>query len=150
MIRVRPTHQADLGDLLSRMRALQTIVSQPDFETLMIGFKRAHRIVEKEAWNQAVVSQEWFQHESEQRLFQVFDKAQQDVTDCVAKQNYAGALQILLTFKAPIDDFFAAVLVNDPESQIRENRLSLLTAIDRLFLTIADFSCIQTAGAEVG
>ena len=150
VIRIRPRQEADLVDLLCRMQALQAIVTQPDFETLMIGFKRAHRIVEKEAWSQAVVSQEWFQHESEQRLFQVFEKAQQDVTDCVANQKYAGALQILLTFKFPIDEFFAAVLVNDQDSQIRENRLSLLTAIDRLFLTIADFSCIQSAGAEVG
>lgn len=148
--RVRPKNTADLGDLLSRMQALHGIVCQSDFETLMIGFKRAHRIVEKEGWNHTTVGPERFQHESEQRLFHVLDKAQQDVTDCVANQKYAGALQILLTFKSPIDDFFSAVLVNDPEPQIRENRLSLLTAIDRLFLTIADFSCIQSAGTEVG
>jgi glycyl-tRNA synthetase beta chain len=132
------------------MRALQVIVSQPDFETLIIGFKRAHRIVEKEVWNHTDVMPERFQHESEQRLFHVLDKAQQEVTDCVANQEYAGALQTLLTFKSPIDEFFEAVLVNDPEPHIRENRLSLLTAIDRLFLTIADFSCIQSAGTEVG
>jgi glycyl-tRNA synthetase beta chain len=148
--RVRPKNTADLGDLLSRMQALHGIVCQSDFDTLMIGFKRVHRIVEKEGWNHTTVDPERFQHESEQRLFHVLDKAQQDVTGCVANQKYAGALQILLTFKSPIDDFFAAVLVNDPEPQIRENRLSLLTAIDRLFLTIADFSCIQSAGTEVG
>ena len=148
--RVRPSNTADLEDLLLRMRALQVIVSQPDFETLIIGFKRAHRIVEKEVWNHTDVMPERFQHESEQRLFHVLDKAQQEVTDCVANQEYAGALQTLLTFKSPIDEFFEAVLVNDPEPHIRENRLSLLTAIDRLFLTIADFSCIQSAGTEVG
>ena len=148
VIRVRPIHKADLSDLLSRMEALHAIVSQPDFETLMVGFKRAHRIVEKEAWNRAVVSHEWFQHESEQGLFELFDKVQQDVADCVAHQKYAGALQALLTFKSPIDAFFAAVLVNDPEPQIRQNRLSLLTAIDRLFLTMADFSCIQSVELE--
>ena len=48
MIRARPEALADLGDLLSRMQVLQSIASLPDFETLMIGFKRAHRIVEKE------------------------------------------------------------------------------------------------------
>jgi glycyl-tRNA synthetase beta chain len=148
--RVRPKNTADLSDLLSRMRALHGIVCQPDFETLMIGFKRAHRIVEKEGWNHTTMAPERFQHESEQRLFHVLDKAQQAVTDCVAHQKYTGALQSLLTFKSPIDEFFAAVLVNDPEPHIRENRLSLLTAIDRLFLTIADFSCIQSAGTEVG
>jgi glycyl-tRNA synthetase beta chain len=150
VIRVRPKNTADLGDLLSRMRALQFIVSQPDFETLMIGFKRAHRIVEKEGWKDTVVNPERFQHDSERQLFQILNTVQQEVTNSVANQEYAAALQLLLTFKSPIDEFFAAVLVNDPDPLIRENRLSLLTAIDHLFLTIADFSCIQSAGVEVG
>lgn len=150
VIQVRPSTMADLRDLLSRMRALQGIVSQADFETLMIGFKRAHRIVEKEAWNHTEVFPERFQHQSEHRLAQVLDKAQHDVADFVKKQEYGDALHALLTFKSPIDDFFAAVLVNDSDPHIRENRLSLLTAIDRLFLTLAEFSYIQSAGAEVG
>ncbi len=147
--RVRPKNAADLGDLLSRMRALQVIVNQPDFEPLMIGFKRAHRIVEKESWNQMTVSVEQFQHDSEQQLFSLYNKLRREVTDCVADQEYAGALQLLLTFKSPIDEFFAAVLVNDPDHLIRENRLSLLTAIDHLFLSIADFSCLQSSGTDV-
>jgi len=148
--RVRPSTMADLRDLLSRMRALQAIVSQPDFEILMNGFKRAHRIVEKEAWNHTEVFPERFQHQSEHRLVQVLDKAQHQVADFVNKQEYGDALYALLTFTSPIDDFFSAVLVNDSDPHIRENRLSLLTSIDRLFLTIANFSYIQSAGAEVG
>ena len=148
--RVRPKNMADLGDLLSRMRALHFIIGQLDFETLLIGFKRTHRIVEKEVWNHTAVIPERFQHESERRLFQILDKAQLDVTNFVRKQEYGDALHALLALKSPIDDFFAAVLVNDPDPLIRENRLSLLVAIDRLFLTMADFSCIQSAGAEVG
>ncbi len=150
VIRVRPEAVADLGDLVSRMQALQSIAGQPDFETLMIGFKRAHRIVEKEQWRHTEVRPERFTHESEQRLFQVLGKAQHDVADFVNKQEYGDALHALLTFKSPIDDFFAAVLVNDSDPHIRENRLSLLTAIDRLFLSIADFSYIQSAGTDVG
>ena len=37
----------DLRDLFLRMAALQAITSQPEFESLIVGFKRAHRIVEK-------------------------------------------------------------------------------------------------------
>ena len=148
--RVRPTDAAALGDLLSRMQAVQAMTSQPDFEHLMIGFKRAHRIVEKEAWHDVAVSPERFQHESERQLFSLYNTVQQEVTECVSNQEYAGALQRLLILKSPIDEFFAAVLVNDPDPLIRENRLSLLTAIDHLFLAIADFSCLQFTGAEVG
>lgn len=148
--RARPQNTADLADLVSRMQALQGIAHQPDFETLMIGFKRAHRIVEKEAWNRTDVMPERLSHDSEQRLYQVLAGSQQALSNLTAKQEYGEALEVLLAFKSPIDEFFAAVLVNDPDPSIRENRLSLLTAIDRLFLTLADFSCIHTTGAEVG
>ena len=150
VIGARPKSKADLGDLFSRMRALQEIAGQQDFETLMIGFKRAHRIVEKEAWYCTDVIPERFLHDSEQRLYQVLSQSQQAVTNSITKQEYGDALEAMLAFKSPIDEFFASVLVNDPDSSIRENRLSLLTGIDRLFLTLADFSCIHTAGTEVG
>jgi glycyl-tRNA synthetase beta chain len=134
----------DLADLLARMQALQAMVHQPDFDPLMIGFKRAHRIVEKEQWTDTQVVPGRFLHESEQRLSQAMDVAHQRVSDSVNDRNYGKALQALLELKSPIDEFFGAVMVNDPDHQIRANRLSLLKAIDDLFLTVADLSCIQS------
>jgi len=134
----------DLADLLARMQALQIIVHQPDFDPLMIGFKRAHRIVEKEQWNDTHVMPERFLHESERRLFQAMGVAQQRVSDSVNDSDYGKALQSLLELKSPIDEFFGAVMVNDPDHHTRANRLSLLKVIDDLFLTVADLSCIQS------
>ena len=135
----------DLADLLARMEALQGMVHQPDFDPLMIGFKRAHRIVEKEQWTETRVVPERFQHESEQQLSQALGVAQQRVSDSVNDRNYGKALQSLLELKSPIDEFFGAVMVNDADHHTRANRLSLLKAIDDLFLTVADLSCIQSA-----
>jgi glycyl-tRNA synthetase beta chain len=135
----------DLADLLARMEALQGMVHQPDFDPLMIGFKRAHRIVEKEQWTDTRVVPERFQHESEQQLSQALGVAQQRVSDSVNDRNYGKALQSLLELKSPIDEFFGAVMVNDADHHTRANRLSLLKAIDDLFLTVADLSCIQSA-----
>ena len=136
----------DLADLLARMQALQAMVHQPDFDPLMIGFKRAHRIVEKEQWTDTHVLPERFLHESEGRLSQALEVAQQRVSDSVNDRNYGKALQSLLELKSPIDEFFGAVMVNDPDHHTRANRLSLLKGIDDLFLTVADLSCIQSAG----
>ncbi len=145
---VWPRSVANVGDLLARMQALQAIVSQSDFEMLMIGFKRAHRIVEKEGWTDMAVNPEQFRHDTEHGLLRALEAAQHEVSDYVAKQQYHEAFCGLLTLKSPIDEFFEAVLVNDPDPQIRKNRLSLLTVTDQLFLTLADLSCIQYAGIE--
>jgi len=136
----------DLADLLARMQALQAMVHQPDFDPLMIGFKRAHRIVEKEQWTDTQVAPERFLHGSEQQLSQALLVAQQRVCESVNDRNYGKALQSLLELKSPIDEFFGAVMVNDPDHHIRANRLSLLKSVDDLFLTVADLSCIQSAG----
>jgi glycyl-tRNA synthetase beta chain len=145
VIRVPHSIVCDVGDLVARMQALQAMVPQPDFDPLMIGFKRAHRIVEKEQWTDAQAVPEQFVHESERRLFQALGVMQQRVSDSVNDRNYGKALHSLLELKSPIDEFFGAVMVNDPDPQTRANRLSLLKATDDLFLTVADLSCLQSA-----
>lgn len=145
VIRVPHSTVCDLADLVARMQALQAMVPQPDFDPLMIGFKRAHRIVEKEQWTDAQAVPEQFVHESERRLFQALGVMQQRVSDSVNDRNYGKALHSLLELKSPIDEFFGAVMVNDPDPRTRANRLSLLKATDDLFLTVADLSCLQSA-----
>jgi glycyl-tRNA synthetase beta chain len=142
--RLPDSRVCDLTDLLARMQALQKMVHLPDFDPLMIGFKRAHRIVEKEQWTDTQVVPERFLHESEQRLAEALAGAKQQVNDSVNDGNYGKALQALLELKSPIDEFFGAVLVNDPDHNTRANRLSLLKEIDSLFLLVADLSCLQS------
>ena len=144
--RVRPPDHCDIHDVLTRMRALQEMTLQPDFEPLMTGFKRAHRIVEKEQWKELSIDPNRFVHESEHAVFNTLAAVQGMVTETVAQQDYGRALQALLDLKVPIDQFFASVLVNDEHPDIRANRLSLLAVIDRLFLQLADFSGMPSGG----
>lgn len=142
----RNADHCDVFDLFVRMQALQSITQQADFEPLMTGFKRAHRIVEKEGWTAVGVNPDLFSHESEAAVYRMMEQVQRIVHEAMAGQQYEKALQALLELKTPIDHFFGSVLVNDGNADIRANRLSLLTVIDRLFLQVADFSCIQSMG----
>ena len=38
----------DLTDLFDKMQSLQRITSRAEFDPLIVGFKRAHRLTEKE------------------------------------------------------------------------------------------------------
>ena len=64
------------------------------------------------------------------------------------RQDYSSALVALLALKSPIDDFFVGVLVNTPDEMLRANRLSLLSAVDYLFLEVADFARLQVQGND--
>jgi glycyl-tRNA synthetase beta chain len=49
--------------------------------------------------------------------------------------------------KPAIDAFFTAVMVNAEDQEVRSNRLSLLKAVDDLFMGFADFSQIVVQGS---
>ncbi|TKB72157.1 MAG: glycine--tRNA ligase subunit beta [Nitrospira sp.] len=137
----------DLLDLFSRMQAIQAITGRPEFDPLMVGFKRAHRLVEKETWNRVPVDASRFQHPSEGGLQQALGAAAHAVPAAVSKGRYQEALESLVRMKGAIDEFFAGVMVNAEDPHVRANRLSLLADVDRLFLSLADFSQIVVAGA---
>ena len=136
----------DLRDLFLRMDALQAITSQRDFESLIVGFKRAHRIVKKEAWSTRSVDVALLNHPTERTLHQAVETAKRAVGQSLAAHDYHGALKQLIGLKSPIDQFFEGVLVNAPEPEVRANRLSLLCQVDDLFSAFGDLSQIQVQG----
>ena len=136
----------DLRDLFLRMDALQAITSQPDFESLIVGFKRAHRIVEKEAWTARTVEGALLTHPTERTLHEAVETAKRAVSQSLDAHDYHGALKHLIGLKTPIDRFFDGVLVNAPDPEVRANRLSLLRQVDDLFAAFGDLSQIQVQG----
>jgi len=138
--------ELDIRDLLSRMDALQAVTIRQEFDALMVGFKRAHRIVVKEAWESDDVTVALLTHPTERGLHQAVDSATHSVKHALETRDYHGALRHLMVLKGPIDRFFDDVLVNAPESDIRANRLSLLRRVDDLFSSFGDLSHIQVQG----
>lgn len=137
----------DLTDLLERMKALQAVTTRTEFDPLMVGFKRAHRLVEKEKWMKEDVDATLFEHAAESQLSQVLMEAKTLLPAFVGKGEYGKALNALVQMKPAIDEFFDGVLVNATDERLRANRLSLLCAVDRVFLSFADFSQISVQGA---
>ena len=67
-------------------------------------------------------------------------KADAAVAAKVAANDYKGAIAALATLRAPVDAFFEAVLVNDPDPAVRANRLNLLAKLRDTMRLVADFS----------
>jgi glycyl-tRNA synthetase beta chain len=146
VIKFRGSGVFDMVDLLNRMKALQAITGLPEFDPLMVGFKRAHRLVEKEKWSRDSIDPSLFQHSTEEQLYRVLEEFKQRVPALIAQGEYAKALDGLVRMRPAIDGFFVGVMVNADDPALRANRLSLLYAIDQLFLSFADFSQIVVQG----
>lgn len=145
---LKPTHDKtlDLVDLVLRMKALESVTTKPEFDPLIAGFKRAHRLVEKEQWDRKPVDRARFEHPAESALYQAVVEEREEMTSAMTSGKYSQALDALVRLKPTIDAFFAAVMVNAEDSAIRSNRLSLLQEVDDFFNSFADFSQIVVQG----
>ena len=76
----------------------------------------------------------------------MLEEFKQRVPALIAQGDYAKALDGLVRMRPAIDGFFEGVMVNADDPALRANRLSLLYAIDQLFLSFADFSQIVVQG----
>ncbi|WHZ21072.1 MAG: Glycyl-tRNA synthetase beta chain [Nitrospira sp.] len=136
----------DIVDLLDKMNALQQISTRPEFDPLIVGFKRAHRLVEKENWTSDFVQEDLLVHPAEKELFEVAVKGKEQILAATVNHEYSAGLTTLVRMKPAIDNFFEGVLVNAEDEQLRKNRLSLLFRVVHLFRLLADFSQIVVQG----
>jgi glycyl-tRNA synthetase beta chain len=145
---LKPAHDKalDLVDLVLRMKALASVTMKPEFDPLIVGFKRAHRLVEKEQWDRKPVDLARFEHPSESALYQATAEERERMKSAMTRGDYGQALDTLVRLKPAIDAFFAAVMVNAEDPAVRSNRLSLLQEVDDFFNSFADFSQIVVQG----
>jgi len=137
----------DLVDLVLRMKALESVTTKPEFDPLIVGFKRAHRLVEKEQWDRKPIDQARFEHPSESALYQAVGEERGKMKSAITDGEYGRALDALVRLKPAIDAFFTAVMVNADDPIVRGNRLSLLKEVDDFFTSFADFSQIVVQGS---
>jgi glycyl-tRNA synthetase beta chain len=136
----------ELPDLMAKMKALESMTTRPEFDPLIVGFKRAHRLVEKEQWDRKPVDDTRFEHITESALYLAIAEERAKMLSAMTGGDYGQALNALVRLKPAIDTFFTAVMVNAEDPAIRSNRLSLLQGVDKLFMSFADFSQIVIQG----
>ena len=129
----------ELLDAQGRIDALNRAREWKDFESIVIGSKRAMNIL-KGSPPKKEIDPSLFSEPAEQNLYQSFLKSKERIGLHLNKRDYSSALLEMTQMKRPIDEFFDQVMVMVEDEVIRNNRLALLDEIGRLFLKIADFS----------
>jgi glycyl-tRNA synthetase beta chain len=129
----------ELLDVQGRVDALMEAKKLKDFESIVIGSKRAINIL-KGSGSVGQVDPSLLQEAAEKGLYKSFVGLKDKVESHLNLRDYRAALLVLIQLKKPIDDFFDKVMVMVEDQKIRDNRLALLSQISQLFLRIADFS----------
>jgi glycyl-tRNA synthetase beta chain len=138
----------DVMDCRRRIDALVAISAQPAFTVLAGAFKRVINIVKDH--RQTRVEENLLTEPAERNLYDTYQKVALEVEPLLASKDYLKALTIILRMKEPVDRFFDEVMVMVEDENVRQNRLSLLAAIARLFLQVGDFSRMYAIAAGSG
>jgi glycyl-tRNA synthetase beta chain len=133
-----------LLDAQTRMRALQQFRTHPSAASLAAANKRVANILNKvDGAVQLTVDPELLIESQEQALYQALQLCEQNAQPAVEKRDYLSVCEQLAGLRVVVDEFFDAVMVMAEEPALRANRLALLGQMRRLFLRVADFSCLQ-------
>jgi glycyl-tRNA synthetase beta chain len=141
-------NQDDLALVVKRVEALSAFLETDDGRNLLAGVKRASnilRIEEKKdgrAHDGDVHINQLIKGE-EKALHAAINQAMGQTRRAVEHEDFAAAMAALARLRAPVDDFFAHVTVNDKDATFRENRLRLLNRIRAATAEVADFSRIE-------
>jgi len=138
----------DLSRLLARVEALRVLVESEDGVNLLAAYRRATnilRIEEKKDGQryEGVADQALLEQEEEKNLFTQLTEAQRHSQPALEREDFAEAMEALARLRGPVDAFFDEVTVNTEKSDLRANRLQLLSGIRRTLETVADFSKIE-------
>ncbi|HEV7292652.1 MAG TPA: glycine--tRNA ligase subunit beta [Devosia sp.] len=135
----------DILQITQRADALSALLSSPDGQNLLAGYRRAANILAAEEKKDGKayagpVDQDLLLLPEESALAFAVDAVHAAVVKHTGENDYKGAMSELATLRAPVDAFFEAVLVNDADAAIRANRLNLLARLRDTMHLVADFS----------
>jgi glycyl-tRNA synthetase beta chain len=138
----------DLVRLLARVEALGEFLKSEAGVNLLAAYKRAANILrieeKKDSTTYSGVPRPDLLVAAEERAL---DKALGAATTksgaALKAEDFAGAMAALASLRGPVDAFFAKVTVNDPDKELRQNRLRLLSQIRDTLNLVADFAQIE-------
>jgi glycyl-tRNA synthetase beta chain len=137
---------SSLCDFDRRLKAIGEFVKLPEAEALAVANKRIRNILRKvEGAIPTSIDPSLFREAAEHDLSEALSQAIADTDAALEHRDYVAALGRLARLRPQVDAFFDQVMINVEEAAVRNNRLALLSRLDRLVMQLADISVLPAA-----
>ena len=128
-----------INDLLERLTAVREFNALAPATQLAAANKRISNILKKTTTViPAICSSKLLQIPAESALYKALESITPALTSAYEKRQFVEVLKSLVALSAPIDQFFADVMVMDPNPELRDNRLALLQQLHQKMNLVAD------------
>ena len=138
----------DLWRLVQKAKSLKEFLETDDGANLLVAYRRAHNIVRIEEKKDSErysgkVDENLFSRDEERELWIRLNEVEQANPSKPDMAEFDQVLSVLAKLRRPVDRFFGEVTVNCDDSDLRKNRLRLLSEIASCLNRVADFSKIE-------
>ena len=139
----------DLWRLVQKAKSLKEFLETDDGANLLVAYRRAHNIVRIEEKKDSErysgkVDENLFSRDEERELWIRLNEVEQANPSKPDMAEFDQVLSVLAKLRRPVDRFFGEVTVNCDDSDLRKNRLRLLSEIASCLNRVADFSKIES------
>ncbi|WP_189443616.1 glycine--tRNA ligase subunit beta [Salinicola rhizosphaerae] len=141
-VRARPVTRP--LDFARRLQAVHHFEQREEAAALAAANKRVSNILAKQQYGgEQRVDESLLSEDAEIALANAITDCREQVEPLFQQAQYAQALDILATLRAPVDRFFDEVMVAVDDDATRRNRLALLAGLQAVFLAVADIAELQ-------
>ncbi|MDH5435807.1 MAG: glycine--tRNA ligase subunit beta, partial [Gammaproteobacteria bacterium] len=131
-------------DIDKRIQAVNAFLKLDEAESLAAANKRIGNILKKvDGKLPDKIDEKLFWLPEESALFNTLSTLSNEVTPLIKNDEYEKVLTILAGLRQPVDSYFDSVMVMADDLTLRNNRISLLNKLHKLFLEVADISKLQ-------
>jgi glycyl-tRNA synthetase beta chain len=129
-----------IDQVVPRLEAVRIFRAMPEAESLASANKRIRNILKKTSVTQTAPDPAVLQETAERDLFAATSRLLPRISSLWENGDYTEALRQLAGVRREVDTFFDQVMVMTDEPVIRNNRLALLSQLERVMNQVADIS----------
>ncbi len=136
----------EIGFVLLRAQALDSLKSSPLFEPFILMAKRINNIIR--GFPPYKVNPDLFEEKEERELHSTFMIIRDNALSMIAKGDFVRAQSMIFKIQPVLYVFFDKVLVMAEDKRLRKNRLGMLQEIHKMLGEMADYSQVVVEGEK--
>lgn len=132
----------DIYDSYLKISAIEEFRKKNEelFSNLLLVFKRVKNIIKSS--NNLIFEESILQEAAEKNLYEIYKIKENEIKKLIENKEYQKTFSILSSLYEPLDNFFKEIMVMTEDDKLKNNRIALLSLVDKIFKNMLDFSSL--------
>lgn len=139
---VLSTEIDDIYDAYLKISAIDEFRKKNEelFANLLLVFKRVKNIIKTS--NNLDFDESILEEKAERELYKIYKEKETQIKKLIENKEYQKTFSMLSSLYEPLDNFFKEIMVMVDDDKLKNNRIALLSLVDKIFKNMLDFSSL--------